>query len=181
MKSGAAKDGLKEWFEASQSGRLLRRFLAVGIAFVLVSCAASNKEVVTDTNTDDTGVQPTTPAPPTTSAPSLANSSWKVVEVAGNAVAEPSQATLAFDDAGQVSGATPCNRYSATVMLSGNSMTFSPLTTERIACTDTTRLGEEAEFLSDIQGVKSFEMDASGQLRLLDANGQTVIRLARVP
>ena len=179
MKSGAAKDGRSVWDElfkgTTRPGRGCRRLLMVGIAMVLVSCASTNNEVATGTSTDDTGVQPTTPAP------TLANSNWKVVEVGGVAVMDSVQPTLAFDNSGQASGATPCNRYSATVMLSGNSMTFSPLTTERIACTDTTRLAEEQTFLTDRQGVKTYELDAAGQLRLMDANGQTVIRLQRLP
>lgn len=178
MKS-AAKHGRSAWNElftgTSRPAKWLRGFLTVGIAVVLVSCAASNKEVSTDTNTDETG------APPTTPAPTLANSNWKVIEVGGVAVADGSQPTLAFDNAGQLSGETPCNRYSATVMLSGNTMTISPMTSERIACTDTTRLGEERDFLVDMQGVKSYELDGDAQLRLIDANGQTVIRLQRQP
>jgi len=177
MKSGAAKEERSTWYElfkgTTQAGRRLRRLLVVGIALVAVSCAGSNKEVSTDTNTDDTGVQPSTPAP------SLANSNWKVIEVEGVPVPDSAQASLAFDDAGQVSGETPCNRYSATVMLSGNSMTFSPMTSERISCPDTTGLQNERDFLVDMQGVKTYEMDGDGHLRLIDANGQTVIRLQR--
>lgn len=177
MKRGAAKDersaGNERSAESTRSGPWLRWLLTVAIASVAVSCAGSND--MSDTTTDETVVRTRIPSP------SLASTNWKVVEVDGMAVMSGVQPTLVFDSAGQATGETPCNRFSATVMLSGNSLIFSPLTSERTACSDTTRLAEERGFLTDMQGVKTYELDGDGQLRLLDANGQTVIRLSRVP
>jgi heat shock protein HslJ len=145
----------------------------IGLAYVavLVSCA-SEATTVGQTSTTRTPVTP---------GPSLTSTNWRVTEVGGVAImGDTTRPTLVFDSGGQVSGNTGCNQYSGTVTLSGTSITFSPLTTTRMACLDTTMMGQERHYLEEIVGAKSYELDGNGELRLLDANGSTLIRLTRV-
>lgn len=176
MKSDAVKDGRAtgpgRFTPGTPVERWVRRGLALMIAAMLVSCASTQEPATTGELVEVQGQ--------VTPAPSLSNTSWRVVELRSVAVVDTIAPTLLFDSAGQVSGVTGCNRYTGTATLSGKTLTFSPLATTRMACIDTTRMAQEQQFLGDMQGVRGYELSGDARLRLQDANGATVILLTRL-
>ena len=89
----------------------------------------------------------------TSAAPSheLDGNSWTLVEINEREPAGDSAPTLAFDDAGNISGSTGCNTYTAIAAFNDSSIAFGPLTTTQLACPGVTGL-QEAAFLQAMNG-----------------------------
>lgn len=176
MKSGAAEERQSAPGKGSagaRGARWTKRLIGPALVLAIVSCAGKSEVA----STGDTGTTRT----PVTPGPSLASTNWRVTEVGGVAMmGDTTRPTLVFDSGGQVSGSTGCNQYSGSVTLSGTSISFSPMTATRMACLDTTQMAQERRYLEEIVGARSYEMDGNGELRLLDANGTTLIRLTRI-
>jgi heat shock protein HslJ len=66
----------------------------------------------------------------------LSGTSWQLGKIGDQPVLEDTQPTLQFAQGGQVSGSGSCNRFSGTVKLSGETITFGPLAATRMACAD---------------------------------------------
>jgi heat shock protein HslJ len=64
------------------------------------------------------------------------DSEWTLVDLAGTPVVANSKANLAFVDSGKVAGNASCNRFTGTVVISGNTLKLSPLATTMMACVD---------------------------------------------
>ena len=97
----------------------------------------------------------------------LEGTSWTLVEIDGRAPAGESVSTLAFDQAGNVSGSAGCNTYTAIAATEGNTIAVGPLSTTRMACSGVTGLQETA-FLTAMGEVQSFAIDSQGRLVLED-------------
>jgi heat shock protein HslJ len=66
----------------------------------------------------------------------LTGTSWKLLKIGQQPVLDDSQPSLQFTQPGQVSGSGSCNRFTGTVTLSGESISFGPLAATRMACAD---------------------------------------------
>jgi heat shock protein HslJ len=176
MKSGAVRERRSAPGKAPARAHVAsraKRLIGLVLAVAVVSCAGSGE----GTTTRDPGTTRT----PVTPGPSLASTNWRVIEVGGVAMmGDTTGPTLVFDSAGQVSGNTGCNQYSGTVSLSGMSIAFSPMTATLVACPDTSQMAQERRFLEEIEHARSYELNGNGELRLLDSNGTTLIRLTRI-
>ena len=75
--------------------------------------------------------------------------------------------TLAFDDAGNISGSAGCNTYTAIAAFDDNSIAFGPLATTQMACPVVTGL-QEAAFLQAMNDVQTYAIDSQGHLVLED-------------
>ncbi len=117
-----------------------------------------------------------TPVPsPTTSsapAPAITDRDWElsalgeIVEPRGNG-GQP--VTLRLDSASsRASGSAGCNRYSATYTLSGDSLTFGPGMSTKMACPDGMEI--ESRFLTSLASFKTF-LATDTTLVLGDATG----------
>lgn len=92
---------------------------------------------------------------------------WVAETVAAAPAADP-KPTLGITAEGEVSGSAGCNRYSGRAEIAGNSITFGPLATTRMACPG--RMEAEQRFLSALQRSEAFRLDA-GRLVLIDGSG----------
>lgn len=109
---------------------------------------------------------------------SLVGSEWHVADIGGHAVADPSQTSVKFAAEGNVSGSTGCNNFSGTATIEADRVSFGPLATTRKACMGELATQEQI-FLKAVEGVHQFSIDPAGQLQLLGADGQTLMRLTR--
>ncbi len=137
------------------------RLLAIGIAFtfgsLLFSCGAQNKPA-------------TKPAAMATPVPtSLTGTEWTLADLAGNAVAANSKASIAFPEVGRVAGNASCNRYTGSVTISGESIKFGPAATTRMACISDAMNQQEMQFLKALNAATHFEVKG-GEL-LIYADG----------
>lgn len=89
---------------------------------------------------------------PSASAPaaapfSLSGSEWLLVDLAGTPVVSDSKASLAFSEAGRISGNASCNRFTGSVTISGDTLKFGPLASTMMACADPKISAQETTYL----------------------------------
>ncbi|HEX6473711.1 MAG TPA: META domain-containing protein [Candidatus Limnocylindria bacterium] len=102
-----------------------------------------------------------------TAATGLNATSWTLASMNERAPVGDSVPTLAFDDAGNVSGSAGCNTYSTPTEIEGNSIAFGPLATTQMACAGAAGVQERA-FLQAMDEVRAYAMDTQGRLVLED-------------
>jgi heat shock protein HslJ len=81
---------------------------------------------------------------------------------------------------GAISGSGGCNSYSGSYTVTANDITVGDLVSTLMACADQERNDREAEFLSALSDVASFEISRS-TLNLFDAEGKLLLNLSVAP
>lgn len=119
------------------------------------------------------------PAPATEQAPA------QVTQLQGQAFAwnaAPKKAeatpTILFLNEGRVAGVSGCNNMMGGFTQDGNKLTFSQLAGTMKMCTPDS-MEVEKLFLANLAKVATVEMTADGGLKMLDAQGQEVMTLAK--
>ena len=105
--------------------------------------------------------------PSSSATAGLNGTSWTLVEIDGREPASDAVPTLAFDQAGNISGSAGCNTFMGTPTIEGSSISMGPLGTTRVACSGAAGLTETA-FLAAMNEVESFAIDSQGRLVLED-------------
>lgn len=77
----------------------------------------------------------------------LPGTRWALSEIAGAPVVEPGRATLEFEESGRASGNGSCNRFSGTATITGDSLTFGPLISTKMACVEEALTAQEGRYL----------------------------------
>ncbi|OQY99917.1 MAG: hypothetical protein B6D41_00490 [Chloroflexi bacterium UTCFX4] len=122
---------------------------------------------------------PPTAVPPTAVPPTvnpLAGTHWNVVNFNNGKGAvttkiEGTTITLQFDTAGQVSGNSGCNTYSASYRVSGNALSIEPPSgTLKVCGTPEGVMDQEQQFLAALQNSATFDIVGS-TLTIRDAGG----------
>jgi heat shock protein HslJ len=114
----------------------------------------------------------------------LAGTSWQATGVNNGKEAVVSQAgvemaTIAFDDAGQVSGSGGCNSFTGTYETSEpDGLTFGPLASTMKACADDV-MQIEQEYFAALANVTTYQIEAD-RLTLRDASGATQVTFQQV-
>lgn len=98
----------------------------------------------------------TIPSPVKPVAAGLVGTDWLLDDLAGTAVIHGVQATLAFPEAGKVTGNGSCNRFFGSVEISGNIIKFGPLGSTRMACPEPV-MDQESKYLAALQYAERFE------------------------
>lgn len=106
------------------------------------------------------------------SALTLEGTEWTLVSIDGAAPADGTEITLVLDGEG-VAGSAGCNRYSGSYTLNGDTVTFGPFVTTRMACPQPI-MQQESAFLTALEGAATFKI-ADGQLTIVSASGVTLI------
>lgn len=111
---------------------------------------------------------------PTSSETALPQGNWVLTELNGKP-ADPSRPpTLQFlPEDGRVAGFAGCNRYSSAFTREGKSFRFQGAISTKMACIGNAMAVEDA-FLKAIESVRGISAD--GELQLLDAAGNTLLR-----
>jgi heat shock protein HslJ len=103
----------------------------------------------------------------------LAGTSWRLVEANGQLAPAGVEATITFEEGGQVSGSGGCNSYGGTYSVDGNSITFSQIISTMMACQDEGVMALESTFLDALNAGGTF--DVQGNTLTIDAaNGTTL-------
>lgn len=102
---------------------------------------------------------------------------WDVVEIEGEAVADPTRVTVDFAPAGQLAGSAACNRYFGRYALSEEGLRLSPLGATKRAC-ESGAMDEEQRFMEAAGRVTGFAIAVDGSL-ILRAGDQTLMRARR--
>ena len=134
--------------------------------------AGSQETDMTDADATDSGTNGDAAA-----APLILESSWRVVEIAGEPVAEGVVPTLAIDAEGGISGSGGCNRYFGSAEIDGEQIDLGDIGATRMACPEPA-MGEDQRYLQALDAVASWQLDAD-ELTLADDDGTVLVRLER--
>ena len=107
----------------------------------------------------------------------LTGSHWQVEDIDGAGVVDNSHTTIDFIEAGQAAGDTGCNRWSGGFTRDGQSLSFGPMAGTRRACA-AALMDQETSFYQAMARVSGWEVQGTGLLHLVDANGKVVLRAA---
>lgn len=103
---------------------------------------------------------------------------WLAEDIRGGGVIDNLQSVLEISADGNVSGSGGCNRLRGQATISGTSLAFGAIATTRMACPPAV-MDQESKFLAALEAVRCFRIDPQEhKLHLLDAAGQTVLRLS---
>jgi heat shock protein HslJ len=105
---------------------------------------------------------------------SLPGTSWRLVNLGGEAVLEKAEATLEFPEAGKVSGTASCNRFFGTVEMSGESIRFGPLAATKMSCGSAADT-QERKYLDALQSAERFDFDGTA-LRIYSRGVEAPLR-----
>jgi heat shock protein HslJ len=114
-------------------------------AFFLCSCAASNKQAASPTKNTQLN---------------LPGTDWILTDLAGIPALPGGKATLSFPDVGRVAGNASCNRFTGTMLVTGNSIKMGPLATTRMACADNDINRQEDIYLKALGAAVRYSYEA---------------------
>jgi heat shock protein HslJ len=99
---------------------------------------------------------------------------WVVESIDGAPLISDSGVTLAFDEAGRVSGVASCNRYLATYELTGEGLSIDGGASTMMAC-EPDLMEQERRFLDTLDAIRRFEIAPDGALVLVADAGPKLI------
>jgi heat shock protein HslJ len=107
---------------------------------------------------------------------------WQVVSIGEMQLTGADGVTLDLGP-GEIRGSTGCNRYSGSARLgatsaASGSLELGPLISTRMACPGRGAT-VESRFLSALDAVSGYRIDAAGQLRLLDGDSPVIVARRR--
>jgi heat shock protein HslJ len=107
----------------------------------------------------------------------LVGTTWALTTIAsGDAVSSVlngTEVSAEFTADGTVSGSAGCNRYSGSYTWTGDQLSFSPLSSTKMACADDV-MAQESAFLASMGDVASFAIEGS-ELTLSDGSGALLL------
>jgi heat shock protein HslJ len=114
----------------------------------------------------------------------LPGTAWDLVDLDGAEPVGQTPPSLAFTEDGSVTGSTGCNTFNAEVTIDGTELTFGPLATTRMACTDDAAAQQEQAYLAALGGGHRLHDRRCGPARargwrLAHVRGRTRGRVAR--
>jgi heat shock protein HslJ len=98
----------------------------------------------------------------------LTGTEWRLEDLGGVGVVDSVEATLQFPEAGRAAGSGSCNRFFGTASISGDSITFGPLGSGRMACAEAVQT-QEGRYLKALQDAERFTLD--GPVLLIYSKG----------
>jgi len=123
--------------------------------------------------------QASTPAPSPNEPATLAGTNWQLTSFSGSQAPLPGTTiTLAFDAAGGASGNAGCNDYNSAYTVSGEQLTFGPLSTTQKSCAEDIN-GQETFYIFALPETTTYAID-SNQLVLYGAGGEEILRFNRL-
>lgn len=114
---------------------------------------------------------------PKTSGGDLASSEWKLVELAGSKLPEDNRATLTFPSDGKVSGNGSCNRFSGTIVITGEHVKVGPLISTRMACPPP-GMDTEKQYLDALEHADHYELKGT-ELAIYTVGSEQPMRFTR--
>lgn len=103
---------------------------------------------------------------------------WLAEDILGGGVIDNAQTTLEIAADGRAFGRGGCNSYGGTATIDGDKLSFSPIVATQMACAEAL-MNQEQKFFDALGRVAAFRLvPAEQKLLLLDAEGETLVRLA---
>ena len=109
----------------------------------------------------------------------LPGTSWQVETIERRGVEKNTDATMAFNTDGRISGSTSCSNYTGMWTIQGQKLTFSTLAVTYQTCA-APLTDQERRFLKAAFYVQSYRIDSKGRLRLIGREDTEMMRLKRI-
>ncbi len=90
----------------------------------------------------------------------LWNTAWRLEDLGGIGVIDNTEVTLEFPEKGKAAGHGTCNRYFATVAVTGDAIRFSGIGATRMACPEALA-NQEANYLKALESAESFVVEGT--------------------
>ena len=116
-------------------------------------------------------------AVPAWASPPL-DGNWRFVEIKDASDLDPAKTEFVVLAGGGVALTVGCNRMRADFKLDANSLTFGPIASTRMLCAPPLADLEQKAGRA-LEATRRYEIGADGQLKLLDAAGGLLARLAK--
>lgn len=100
----------------------------------------------------------------------LPGTSWVLEEVGEVPAIQRGRATLEFAESGGASGNGSCNRFSGTATIAGDSLSFGPLMSTKMACVEEALTNQETRYLASLGSAQRFAITGD-TLRIYVAGG----------
>jgi heat shock protein HslJ len=113
------------------------------------------------------------------SSVSLPGSQWTVISINGKTTEAEGTPTIEFGTDDKVAGTTGCNRYSGSVTIDGDKITFGHLLSTLIGCEGALGAQEQA-FTAALDGATNWSVGSNGDLTIKGA-GDIVARPLEQP
>jgi heat shock protein HslJ len=97
---------------------------------------------------------------PVTPPVGLWNTTWRLEDLGGIGVTDNAEVTLEFPEQGKAAGHGTCNRYFATVAVTGDTIRFSAIGATRMACPEALA-NQEANYLKALESAESFVIEGN--------------------
>lgn len=105
---------------------------------------------------------------------------WLAEDIGGGGVVDRLQTVLEIAADGSISGFGGCNRMTGKAVISGNSITFGPIASTKMACTPAA-MDQEKRFFATLNKARSWTVHAGmRKLALLDADGKPLATFAQM-
>lgn len=137
----------------------MRLLLCVLVAFLLLSPPAHALRAV----------------PPVADNGSILDTVWVLEDIQNQGVIDRSHLTLQISPDGRASGDGGCNRFSGTVVVAGDNITFGTLMMTMRACVAEALQMQEQKYTAAFESVRRWRIE-NGLLYLMDEAGQDVLR-----
>ncbi len=100
---------------------------------------------------------------------------WRVEAIDGEPASAKAEVTIAIGTDGRATGSGGCNRFTGSVKVEGDAISFGPAAATRMMC-EPEISNQEARFFQTLEKIRSWTWDGP-RLTLLDGAGKTVLRL----
>jgi heat shock protein HslJ len=118
-------------------------------------------------------------APASEPARPLWGTQWQLQALGAQPVMERSKASLQFPEVGRVAGHGSCNRFSGSVSVTGDQLTFGNMASTKMACMGGA-MAQERDYLAALQKAKRYEQQ--GDTLLIYTQGMALpLRFVRAP
>lgn len=106
----------------------------------------------------------------------LAGTSWRLIEIDGQLVPEGVDATINFEEGGQVSGTSGCNQYGGAYSVDGGQISFPEIAMTEMDCLEDGIMQLELTFIDALSAGGTF--DNQGDSLTIDAANGTTLTFA---
>lgn len=136
--------------------REVRAVIGLAVCLSFISCTADRKPARASAPAAVTAAAKAGTAASKADTFVLVGSEWQLVDLAGAGVVENVGATLAFPEAGKVSGNATCNRFFGPSEIAGGEIKLGPLGGTRMACPEPA-MTQETKYLNALQAAQRYE------------------------
>lgn len=103
----------------------------------------------------------------------LTGTEWQLVAIDGQDVAAGVTTTLTFGEDGRAGGSGGCNRYSANYVIDGESLSFGPAVSTKMACSEP-NMQQESAYFAALESASSYALTEQ-QLIIQFGEGQQLV------